>query len=110
VYHNGFIEIPHSGLRVYAPDDKQTVNLPVQGTAAVLANRATLAIAARGFMSWILIQCHDELLLEVPDARIDEAAQLLRETMEEPLALNGKDWVFPVEVKVGKDWGKLNRL
>lgn len=112
VYDHGYIEIPISGLRVYYADEKQTVNLPVQGTAAVLANRAARAIAARGKASWLVIQCHDELVLEVPEGQEQEAAELLRETMSAPLELpgTGKSWIFPVEVKQGKNWGAMSKL
>jgi len=107
VYENGYIEVPHSGLRVYYADEKQTVNLPVQGTAAVLANRATREIWDRGYGQWLLIQCHDELVLEVPIGREREAAELLKSSMERPLELNGKEWVFPVEIKTGANWGVM---
>lgn len=107
VYENGYIEIPHSGMRVYYADEKQTVNVPIQGTAAVLANRAARTIWDKGFGSWLVIQCHDELVLEVPDDKIAEAAALLKEAMEAPLELNKRQWVFPVETKAGKNWGAL---
>jgi hypothetical protein len=52
----------------------------------------------------MLLQVHDELLLEVPRDEVDRLIPLLRETMESALPL---DVPLTVDVKVGTDWQSM---
>ena len=54
-----------------------------------------------GFRSRLLLQVHDELLLEAPRDEVDRLIPVLRETMESALPL---DVPLTVDVKVGDDW------
>ncbi len=85
--------------------ERAAINAPMQGTAADIVKRAMLrvqaALTAQQLKAALLMQVHDELVLEVPEAEIDTVrAVLLREmpaaaTLAVPLK---------VEVGVGSNW------
>lgn len=101
------------GRRRYMPDivsrnrqiamaaERAAINMPIQGTAADLMKRAMLALdkelRERKVKSRMLLQVHDELLFEAPEAEAEQIAQLAREKMEG--AATG--WNVPLEVEVG---------
>ena len=85
---------------------RAAVNTTVQGTAADLIKKAMVDIAGRLAAdrrgARLIIQVHDELVLEVPQGEIEPVAALVRRAMEEvhplkvPLAVDlgwGGDWV-----------------
>jgi DNA polymerase-1 len=55
----------------------------------------------------MLLQVHDELVLEVPRDEVDAIAPVVRETMETALPL---DVPLDVDVRVGDDWQEMNTL
>ena len=91
-----------------AAGERMAINMPIQGTAADIIKIAMIRLAARlrgeGFRARLLLQVHDELLLEVPRDEVDRLVPLLRETMEGALAL---DVPLTVDVKVGDDWESM---
>ncbi len=80
---------------------RAAVNTTIQGTAADLMKLAMLRVdeelTSRGAEARILLQVHDELLLEVPNALVDEVREIVREAMEGvyelavPLVVDQKD-------------------
>ena len=66
--------------------ERQAINAPIQGTAADIMKRAMIrlpgALTAAGLSARLLLQVHDELLLEVPEAEIDATSALVRHVME----------------------------
>jgi DNA polymerase-1 len=66
--------------------ERAAINAPLQGTAADIIKRAMIrvppALRQAGLKARMLLQVHDELLFEVPDAEIAETAELVREVME----------------------------
>lgn len=60
-----------------------------------------LALRAWGLKTRILLQVHDELVLEAPETEVDQAARLTREVMSTAFALNVP---LVVDVEVGKNW------
>jgi DNA polymerase-1 len=80
-------------------------NTPIQGTAADMMKRAMIDVQggldAIETGARVLLQVHDELLLEVPDAEVDAVRDLVVERMEGAVELN-----VPVvaEWGVGKNW------
>ncbi len=99
-----------SGLDARNPMDRGAaervaINTPVQGTAADLIKRAMIRVhrrlAAEGLGARLLLQVHDELLLEVPEAEVEAVTSLLREEMEGAGALAVP---LSVGVGVGKSW------
>jgi DNA polymerase-1 len=85
--------------------ERAAVNTPIQGSAADLMKLAMIRVAAalrrEGRSARLLLQVHDELLLECPDREVDEVREQVRREMEE---------VWPLEVPlavslgVGENW------
>ena len=88
-----------------AMGERMAINMPIQGTAADIMKIAMIRVDRRlregGFRARVLLQVHDELLLEVPRDEVDRLVPVLRETMERALPL---DVPLLVDVKVGDDW------
>jgi len=90
--------VRRQGIRV-------AVNTTVQGTAADLIKMAMIrldrALKERGLETRLLIQVHDELLLEVPDREAEEVKGLLKEAME---SVHPLDVPLLAEVRSGPNW------
>jgi DNA polymerase-1 len=85
--------------------ERMAINLPIQGTTADLIKIAMIAIDP-SFK--LLLQVHDELLFEVPENKIKEVAEDIKEIMENPpIKLK-----VPIKVNmlVGDNWGELTSL
>ncbi len=93
----GFVETLF-GRRVHMPgikdknparrnfSERAAINAPIQGTAADIIKRAMIrvppALEAAGLSARMLLQVHDELLFEVPEAELDETTSLVKQVME----------------------------
>jgi DNA polymerase-1 len=66
--------------------ERQAINAPLQGSAADIIKRAMgrlpAALAAAGLKARMLLQVHDELLFETPEAEVEATAALVRTVME----------------------------
>jgi DNA polymerase-1 len=84
---------------------RQAVNTTIQGTAADLIKRAMLdlhrRLAAERLRSRMILQVHDELVLEVPEAEVERAESLVRGAMEKVYPMKAP---LSVDVKVGRNW------
>ena len=105
------------GRRRYIPDinsnnanirsnaERNAVNAPIQGTAADIIKLAMIRVSERlrkeGLKSRMVLQIHDELLLEVPEAEIDAARAVLTEEMQGVMELSVP---LTVECNYGKTW------
>ncbi|MBA3336868.1 MAG: DNA polymerase I [Chloroflexia bacterium] len=116
---HGFVQTLN-GRRRLAPDlvssngarriaaERMAMNMPVQGTAADIMKIAMINLHARlstsSLSAAILLQVHDELVLEVDRADLEEVADLVVSTMEKAYEL-----VVPLvaEVRAGKNWEVL---
>ncbi len=91
--------------------ERMAINMPIQGTAADIIKIAMIRLAERlrtgGFRARLLLQVHDELLLEVPRDEVDRLAPVVRETMETAMPL---DVPLTVDIKVGDDWESMTPL
>jgi DNA polymerase-1 len=94
-----------------AAGERMAINMPIQGTAADIVKIAMIRLderlRERGSRARMLLQVHDELLLEVPRAELDELVPVIRETMETALPL---DVPLTVDIKVGDDWESMTPL
>jgi DNA polymerase-1 len=90
--------------------ERMAINMPIQGTAAdgikIAMVRLDAALRERAMRSQMLLQVHDELVLETDEHELEELATLVKETMEEALPL---DVPLTVDVKVGSDWERMDR-
>ena len=108
----GYVEEYLTGLRQYYYDDNvdanEVLNFPIQGFAGALANKAILALDKE--IRWdageaILLQVHDEIVLEGPD--VDRLQGLLQKHMPQTITLNNNTMTFPINVHSGVSWDKL---
>ena len=81
------------------------MNTPIQGSAADIIKLAMIethrALRERGFKSRILLQVHDELVLEIMKDEEAEVASLVRNAMENVVQLSVP---LSVDLHTGKDW------
>jgi DNA polymerase-1 len=91
--------------------EREAINAPVQGTAADIMKIAMLrvpeALKEAGLSAQILLQVHDELVVECPQAELAEAARLVQKVMEEAYALKAP---LRTEARYGTNWGTMISL
>lgn len=91
--------------------EREAVNAPIQGSAADIINVAMLqlhrALNERQLQAQMIIQVHDELILEVPRDELERVAPLVCEIMESAYAL---DAPLKVDLKVGQNWEEMEPL
>ena len=113
---NGYVETLF-GRRRYIPDivahnatlralaERNAVNAPIQGTAADIIKLAMIGVDRRlretGSAARMVLQIHDELLLEVPEAEIPSARSMVVDQMEGVMSLSVP---LTVECSYGKTW------
>jgi DNA polymerase I len=101
---------------ITSPNDRQrsmaermAVNTPIQGTAADLIKLAMIRLdrelRSRRLASRLLLQVHDELLVEAPAAEAEAVARLLRDCMESVWELTVP---LTVEVHQGANWAEAH--
>jgi DNA polymerase-1 len=104
-------ELKSSMLQVRAQAERMAVNMPIQGTAADLIKLAMVRVhAGLGRVSAaarLILQVHDELVLEVPARDLVAVAVFVRDVMETVTKLEA-----PIEVhlKAGQSWGTMKPL
>ena len=87
--------------------ERMAMNTPIQGTAADLIKiamiRAYDALCAANVQSRILLQVHDELVLEVAEAEVEVVTEILRTAMS-----GAAELLVPlaVDVHIGKNWAE----
>ena len=81
------------------------LNAPIQGSAADIIKQAMLnvqdALVEGKYTSRLLLQVHDELILEVVTKEIDEVSELVRVQMGKAYPLRAP---LDVSVGIGKSW------
>ncbi len=92
--------LDHRSANVRAAAERMAINAPIQGTAADLIKLAMIELdhQLRGNEARLLLQVHDELILETPRGTERETAALVRNIMEHRIELK-----VPLIVDVG--WG-----
>ena len=90
---------------------REAINAPIQGTAADIMKVAMLDVAdalkSSGLKAKMLLQVHDELVLECPEAEINETAQLVMDKMSSAYALKVP---LKTEARAGVNWGKMRPI
>ncbi|HEY3136955.1 MAG TPA: DNA polymerase I [Blastocatellia bacterium] len=85
--------------------EREAINAPIQGTAADLVKIAMIRVHERlrreKFGARMILQVHDELLLEVPEKEVDRATEVVRDEMESVYELTVP---LVVDVGVGDNW------
>ncbi|MBU2325085.1 MAG: DNA polymerase I, partial [Gammaproteobacteria bacterium] len=109
------------GRRLYLPEinaknpalrkgaERTAINAPMQGTAADIMKRAMVAVddwlTASGIDARVILQVHDELVLEVREDLLDSVAGKVRELMSAAASL---DVPLLVEVGIGDNWDEAH--
>lgn len=98
-------ELKSGNVNVRKFGERAAMNTPIQGTAADIIKlsmvRVCDALQAGGFKARLILQVHDELLIEAPQDEAERVAQLLRDCMEHVAELSVP---LSAEVKVGSSW------
>jgi len=89
--------------------ERQAINAPMQGTAADLIKLAMIAVQGwldrEQLKTLLIMQVHDELVLEVPEGELEEAKEKVRELMQNVAQL---DVPLLVDVGVGDNWDQAH--
>jgi DNA polymerase-1 len=97
-------ELKSDNFRIRQMGERMALNAPVQGTAADIIKKAMIELDAGlrsdGLASTLILQIHDELILEAPDDEMLVAEKLVVETMEGVVTL---DVPLKVDVATGPD-------
>lgn len=107
------------GRRRYLPDinssnynqrsfaERTAMNTPIQGTAADIIKKAMIdvyrALKKRNLRSRILLQVHDELVLEVVEEEFEMVSQILKQAMQQTVLLNIP---LTIDINIGDNWAK----
>ena len=102
-------EISSKNASVRSFAERTAINTPIQGTAADMIKMAMIRIHHRlregGFLSRMLLQVHDELVFEVPEAELEKLKPLIKEEMEGVMPLQVP---LKVDMKAGKNWSEAH--
>ncbi|MFC2002343.1 DNA polymerase I [Chloroflexota bacterium] len=101
-------EISSSNRQVREAAERMAINMPVQGTSADIIKVAMINLdrqmVRRRLKSKMLLQVHDDLLLEVPEGELEEIRRLVSEIMSSALELRVP---LRVDIKEGRNWGEM---
>ena len=91
--------------------ERMAINAPIQGTAADIIKIATIdlhrAFRKRDLHSRMILQVHDELIVETPEDEVEIASTLTEEIMEDAFQL---DAPLKVDLKMGQNWEEMEPL
>ena len=98
-------ELTASNHALRAFGERVAMNMPIQGTAADIIKIAMIRVHDRllrdGFTARLILQVHDELIVEAPEKEAQAVAQLLSEEMEHAADLGVR---LLADVHIGKTW------
>ena len=98
-------ELASANRNVRSFGERAAMNTPVQGTAADIIKLAMVRVSRKlqegGYKARLILQVHDELVVECPLSEADEVSALIQQTMENVVQLNVP---LVAEVSRGKDW------
>ena len=98
-------ELKASNYNTRSFGERVALNMPIQGTAADIIKLAMIRVQnrlkAEGFTGRLVLQVHDELIVECPEAEGEQVARLLEEEMEHVMELRVP---LLAEAQVGHSW------
>ena len=102
-------ELTSANYNIRSFGERAAMNTPIQGTAAdiikLAMNRAEQALREKGFDAKLILQVHDELIVEAREDIAEEAAKVLSEAMENVIEL---DVPLIAEARIGKTWAEAH--
>lgn len=97
------IHAQNTNLRGFG--ERAAMNMPLQGTSADIIKIAMINVADKlkkgGYKAKLVLQVHDELLIDCPKSEVQPVSQILKEEMENAVSLSVP---LTVEVGVGETW------
>lgn len=91
--------------------EREAINMPIQGTAADIIKIAMIRLADAlregGHAARMILQVHDELVLEVPERDLDRVAPLVVETMESAFTLSVP---LVADARAGQNWAQQAKV
>jgi DNA polymerase-1 len=97
-----------SNANIRAREEREAVNAPIQGTAADIMKLAMLrmpdALAEAGLSARIMLQVHDELVLECPQDETAATMKIVKQVMENAYSLKIP---LTADVRSGLTWGEM---
>ncbi len=97
----------NGNLRSFA--ERNAINYPIQGSAADIIKQAMLgvdrAIRDSGLASRLIMQVHDELVFEVPEAELAQMRELVEREMSQAVALQVP---LKVDINFGTNWSEAH--
>ncbi|HQU37451.1 MAG TPA: DNA polymerase I, partial [Anaerolineales bacterium] len=94
-----------------AREEREAINAPIQGTAADIMKIAMLkippALKKAKLSGKMLLQVHDELVLECPKDELEKTANVVKETMADAYPL---DIPLSTEARYGANWGEMKTI
>ncbi len=85
--------------------EREAINMPLQGSASDIVKIAMLnvdaALKRENLQTTMIMQVHDELLFEAPEAEIKKASEIIKQAMESAVEL---DIPLTVEIGAGENW------
>jgi len=108
-------QIDSSNFLVRRAAERMAINMPIQGTAADIIKVAMVNLAKKlPSKAKLLLQVHDELVLEVKEHKIKETAEIVKKVMEnvfnQPIFKEIKPKFcisLKVDIKIGDNWGEI---
>jgi len=101
-------EINSANRMVREAAERMAINAPVQGSSADIIKIAMINLhremERRNLKSKMLLQIHDELLFEVPEAEVEEMKSLVSELMPRAVELRVP---VKIDIKLGKNWAEM---
>lgn len=98
-------ELNSKNFNIRGFGERIALNTPIQGSAADIIKIAMVRIyfemARRGLKSKLILQVHDELIIETPEDEVEEVRILMKQTMEEAYKM---EVALKVDINVGKNW------
>lgn len=100
-------DINSANFNVRSAAERMAVNSVIQGSAAEIVKKAMITLNQRlePYKSRLLLQVHDELILEVPEDELEKVKDLVERTMTESSFLSIP---LRVGIEVGNSWGEMH--
>ncbi len=98
-------ELKSANFNLRSFGERAAMNMPLQGSSADIIKIAMInvcnALKKNGLKAKLILQVHDELVLEAPENEVEKASEILKYEMENAVKLNVP---LTVELHTGKNW------
>jgi len=104
-----FPGLKSAGFNQRSREEREAINAPIQGSAADIMKIAMLrvpqALIDRGLSARVILQVHDELVLECPEKELARTAELVKTVMADAYELSVP---LSTEARYGRNWGEMD--